>query len=70
MQELKEFDYRAYLLQKGYGDRDLVAGKGTNVEIPLFRICPDADGPIEYVVREVAEHAKPMRADSGTRSSP
>ena len=36
--ELKEFDYRAYLLQKGYGDRDLVAGKGNKRwEIPLFR---------------------------------
>ena len=58
--ELKEFDYRAYLLQKGYGDRDLVAGKGNQRwEIPLFREYARMQmDSIEYVVREVAKHAK------------
>lgn len=59
-EKIEEFDYRVYLLEKGYTDGDLVAGNGNRRwEIPLFReyVRMQMDS-IEYVVGEVAEHAR------------
>lgn len=58
--EAIDFDYRAWLLQKGYTDRDLLAGNGKRRwDIPLFREYARMQmDSIEYVVRELAEHAR------------
>ena len=55
-----EFDYRQYLLGRGYKDEDLLAFNANDRwKIPLYRHFVDMsmDG-IERVVRELSEHAK------------
>ena len=60
VESYEKFDYRVYLLQKGYTDRDLLVGNGNHRwEIPLFReyIRMQMDS-IEYVVRKLSEYAR------------
>jgi hypothetical protein len=54
------FDYRKYLLAKGYGDGDLVASNGNDRwKIPLFRQFTDMQmASIEWVVRELSTHVR------------
>ena len=57
---IDEFDYRQYLLGKGYKDEDLLAFNANDRwNIPLYRNFVDMsmDG-IERVVRELSTHAK------------
>ncbi len=58
--ELSSFDYRCYLLGKGYKDADLVAGRGkTRWQIPLYRHFTDMQmDSIEWVVGELSRHVK------------
>ena len=54
------FDYRAYLLAKGYHDEDLLAGNANDRwDIPLYREFFDMQmASVEWVVRELSRHAK------------
>lgn len=58
--ELSAFDYRQYLLGKGYGDADLVAGMGkTRWQIPLYRGFTNMQmDSIEWVVGELSRHIR------------
>jgi hypothetical protein len=55
-----QFDYRSYLISKGYKDRDLVASNGNDRwKIPLFRDFADMQmASIEWVVRELSSHVR------------
>ena len=58
--DIDSFDYRQYLLGKGYKDEDLLAFNANNRwNIPLYRhfVEMSMDG-IERVVRELSQHAK------------
>ena len=57
---LETFDYRAYLLSKGYTDENLLAFNGNERwKIPLYRDYYNMQmDSIEWVVREVSRHAK------------
>lgn len=54
------FNYRAYLLEKGYKDENLLAFNGNDRwDIPLYRHFLNMQiGSIEWVVRELSAHAK------------
>jgi len=54
------FDYRKYLLSKGYKDKDLVAANGNDRwAIPLFRDFTDMQmQSIEWVVGELSRHIR------------
>ena len=54
------FDYRAYLLAKGYRDEDLLAcNANARWDIPLYRHFFDMQmASVEWVVRELSQHAK------------
>ncbi len=54
------FNYRAYLLEKGYKDENLLAFNGNaRWDIPLYRHFLNMQiGSIEWVVRELSAHAK------------
>ena len=54
------FDYRAYLLEKGYHDEDLLASNGNaRWDIPLYRPFFDMQmESVEWCVSELAKHAK------------
>lgn len=58
--DIDAFDYREYLLKKGYTDENLLAFNGNDRwEIPLYRHFYDMQmASIEWVVREVSQHAK------------
>lgn len=58
--ELDSFDYRAYLLSKGYHDEDLLAGNGNDRwDVPLYRAFFDMQmESVEWVCSELAKHAK------------
>lgn len=65
--EAEAFDYRSYLLKKGFSDRDLLGSRGSRRrEIPLFEEyeCMQMDS-IEYVVRELAAHAREYAKSRG-----
>lgn len=57
---LETFDYRQYLLSKGYRDEDLLAFNGNKRwEIPLYRAYYDMHmASIEWIVRGISQHAK------------
>lgn len=57
---LDDFDYRQYLLSKGYKDKDIVASNGNDRwKIPLFRHFYDMQmSSIEWMVGEVSAHVK------------
>ncbi len=54
------FDYRGYLLKKGYRDENLLPFNGNERwQIPLYRSFTNMQlGSIEWVVRELSAHAK------------
>ena len=58
--DIDNFDYREYLLKKGYTDENLLAFNGNDRwKIPLYRNFYDMQmASIEWVVREVSQHAK------------
>ncbi len=58
--ELDSFNYRTYLLGKGYKDEDLLAFNGNDRwSIPLYRDFVNMQiASIEWVVRELSAHAK------------
>lgn len=58
--DITNFDYRQYLLEKGYKDKDLVGCNGNDRwKIPLFRAFTDMQmASIEMVVRELSSHIK------------
>ena len=58
--ELDSFDYRDYLLKKGYHDADLLASNANDRwDIPLYRHYFDMQmASVEWVVRELSRHAK------------
>lgn len=58
--DIETFDYREYLLSKGYTDENLLAFNGNaRWEIPLYRHFYDMQmASVEWVVREVSQHAK------------
>ncbi|MDO4336827.1 MAG: hypothetical protein Q4C91_01930 [Eubacteriales bacterium] len=58
--ELKDFDYREYLLRKGYKDEHLLAcNANKRWKIPLYRSFVDMQmATVEYVIRELSGHAK------------
>lgn len=58
--ELDSFDYREYLLSKGYTDENLLAFNANDRwEIPLYRHYFEMQmDSIEWVVRELSQHAK------------
>lgn len=57
---IESFDYRQYLLSKGYTDEMLLAFNGNDRwDIPLYRHFYDMQmASVEWVVREVSQHAK------------
>ena len=58
--DVEAFDYRQYLLSKGYKDENLLGFNGNDRwEIPLYRHFFDMQmESVEWVVREVSQHAK------------
>jgi hypothetical protein len=58
--DIATFDYRKYLLDKGYKDKDLVGCNGNERwKIPLFRTFADMQmASIEMVVRELSTHIR------------
>ncbi|HBE77189.1 MAG TPA: hypothetical protein DDW65_05335 [Firmicutes bacterium] len=58
--DIANFNYRQYLLGKGYKDKDLVGCNGNERwKIPLFRAFTDMQmASIEMVVRELSAHIK------------
>jgi hypothetical protein len=58
--DVVNFDYRQYLLSKGYKDKDIVSSNGNDRwEIPLFRNFADMQmDSIEWVVGELSRHIK------------
>ena len=58
--DIETFDYREYLLSKGYKDEDLLAFHANDRwDIPLYRHFFDMQmDSIEWVVRELSQHAK------------
>ncbi len=58
--DIATFDYRQYLLSRGYKDKDLVASNGNDRwNIPLFRKFTDMQmASIEWVVSELSRHIK------------
>lgn len=65
--EVTGFDYRAYLLKKGYKDDDLIAANGNERwKVPLFREFVDMQmESIEWVVRELSGHARAYAKKKG-----
>lgn len=60
VEDVESFDYRQYLLSKGYTDEQLLAFNGNDRwEIPLYRHFYDMQmASVEWVVKEVSQHAK------------
>lgn len=58
--DIESFDYREYLLSKGYTDENLLAFNANDRwKIPLYRHFFDMQmASVEWVVREVSQHAK------------
>ena len=58
--DINSFDYRAYLLGKGYTDEKILAFNGNDRwDIPLFREYFDMQmESVEHVVKEISTHAK------------
>lgn len=58
--DVSKFDYRQYLLGRGYKDKDLVAGNGNaRWDIPLYRNFTDMQmSSIEWMVGELSRHIK------------
>jgi len=66
------FNYKEYLLAKGYRDSDLNAQNGTaRWEIPLFRHYIDMQlASIAYVIAEISSHAKTYARKTQGRDLP